>query len=115
MTDDFKKWLCELAGIEYNYFFESFPDKNKAWGGFELIILVKAMWAINRAYSRREGEYCIKDNTHFRNITPCFSIVHDYIDLEENSIYLQDHNNSEQEALTAALEYIYEQNNNKKT
>ncbi len=100
MTDDFKKWLCELAGYE-----------TTSWCGYikkglvydlrkndvPLEILIKAMWIINRGGRRFV-------NMNWEQIT-----IYAEGPYHLGAVYSKKYNNSEQEALTAALEYIYEQ------
>lgn len=87
MKEGFKEWLCELAEFKFEYYDHI---------GL-LYILVKAMWAINR-----EGIYRIW-------------ILHDRVELYngytkviEEWFFFKKYNNSEQQALEKALEYIYE-------
>jgi hypothetical protein len=92
MTEDFKKWLCEKAGIEDDEVEELLPHSF-------LEILIKAMFAIIR-----KGKWLVLLGS--MDVTIC-----ELGKLSPSSIqfYYSDHNNSEQEALTKALEYIFGQ------
>jgi hypothetical protein len=92
MKEDFKKWLCEKADYMYSEYFNYIET---------LYILTKAMWAINR------------ENNYRITITQggCYSQSQPWKDLIMKYYLLKDYNNSEQEALEKALEYIYEQEN----
>lgn len=95
MTEEFKGWLCERA----RYMF--FPENGIALDRRILALLIKAMWAINR----EKGKYRIKQNI-FNDY-----YVGDYSKrpVEYVEFAKEDHNNSEQQALQAALEYVFEQ------
>ena len=88
MTEEFKKWLCKL--IEEEQQFDGYyqdPDCVDS--------LVKAMWAINR-----EGKYVIRQYRTLFNI---------WISGNPKEIfYFKNNNNSEQETLIKALEYVYD-------
>ncbi len=96
MIEDFKKRLCKKAGLMNYYLVNNVRTDNE-----ELILLIKAMWAINR-----EGKWHIKMENY------CIAF-YSYMAKEYKEIIFKykDHNNSEQEALQKALEYIYEQDN----
>ena len=88
MTDDFKKWCSEKADYKVPMVYISrFNEK-------PLVTLIKAMWNINR-----EGIYEIIIDNH---VVTIMSNTHAIIDFE-----FKHHNNSEQESLQKALEYIY--------
>ena len=93
MTEDCKRWACKLAG-----FSEVFIGPSQ-WVDYDLEILIKAMWAINR-----EGLFKIQYE-YFNNWY--------YFVSKRNGKGLQlnikDHKYSEQEELTAALTYGVEQ------
>ena len=93
MTEDFKKWLLRLAGYE-----ESIP-KETAWEILVVDILIKAMWAINR-----EGS-----GYGLTGIEMDASEIIVVYNLKEKAFPYSDHNNSEQQALEKAIEYIFEQ------
>lgn len=88
MSEDFKKWLCDKSKFDIAHWLLNEHE--------ELSLLIKAMWAINR-----EGKW---------------EIISDKVSLDISdkhgdfciSFYYSDHNNSEQEALTKALEYIFD-------
>jgi hypothetical protein len=94
MKEEFKKWLCEKAGYNYN-----------AWGKpcpydiHDIKILIKAMWAINR---ETRDDYIRYGPTGFSR---CY---YDVEDMGMTRFDIKDHNNSEQQALEAALKYIWE-------
>ncbi len=92
MTDDFRKWLCEITGIETNEY----------WS--ELELLIKAMWAINREAEEKrniyDGYYWIEQGIK-AYIVKCNSNI--------KTFYYEDYNNSEQQTLEKTLEYIYKQ------
>lgn len=94
MTNGFKKRMCELAGYNYADFK---PTGTFYWKDKELEILIRAMWAINRA----DDWHIIMDNCGLWLYNP-------YGDFEIEFEY-RNHNNSEQEALIKALEYIYKE------
>ncbi len=91
VKEEHKKQLCKLAGIEIPF------------GGvkIDIEILIKAMWAINSHKLNRTfidhkggvGYKVIKTNAMGR-------------DINSKDFYFGDHNDSEQESLTVALEYI---------
>ena len=90
MNEDYKKWLCELAEMNYRFVVPT-----------SIEILIKAMWAINReCYDK--GGFCI-----------CSSTGGDYYihfnEFQRVIFTRKDHNNSEQEALQASLEYIFKE------
>ena len=109
MDESFKKWLCDLLYLNYYICIpENHTCPTKA-GSIECIkgecnglgtreitleILIKTMWAIIR-----EGKYMIAMNK-------------DYFSIHTNDDYIEflydEHNNSETEALEAALKYIYD-------
>ena len=104
MTEDFKEWLCKKAGYlpENLNGTITYDDKELV-----LAILIKAMWVINKARSKDNDNYCIQDNTYHYNTSPCFCVLKGTKLV--SSFYLYIHNDSEQDALTAALEYIYKE------
>ena len=91
MDDGFKKWLCEKGCSLYTY-----GLYDKMLTDAQLAILIKAMWAVNR-----EGKG-IEINLESERVYVSLIQDHDYF-------YFKDHNNSEQEALTKALEYVWKQ------
>ena len=107
MTEDFKKWLCDLAGIKYWTVIDRYGN---SWEeNISLEILIKAMWTINR----QEGS---KYKIRLEDIY-CFTVTNEWSDsvaVTDVDFYFKDYNNSEQEALTAALEYIFKETKNKK-
>lgn len=112
MTDKFIKWLCEKAGEKYiacnrpdtycNYSENSLECLEEDC--FEkdetdiLLILIKAMWAINR-------EESFKLQIEFNRIL----ISGMYNGSSYFKEFLYKDYNSEQQALEKALEYIYKQ------
>jgi len=113
MTEDFKKWLCEKAGMCITKNGETtFSTKgmDALLLGNEIIItleiLIKAFLQINRENNAYEismdysGCFVVDHNKGIDNWTS---------DTYTKCYFLWDHNNSEQEALTAALEYIYKE------
>lgn len=89
MTEDFKKWLYKTIHGEYiTLLFKR---------GAELELLIKAMWAINR-----EGKWWITIYPHGIHL----KLPHRG---KGKDFEYKQHNNSETEALTKALEYIYKQ------
>lgn len=91
MKAEFKKFLCEIAGFDYDYrYFE-----NQAVLHCELEILIKAMWAIN-------------DSDLKYNITMSTD-NHYLVWLYEQECLKRCKNIDKQQALTAALEYIYKE------
>lgn len=93
MKEDFKKWLCEKAGHK--------PEHVRGFIKYDaqtltLYIFLKAMWAINR-----EDKFDIKMDSN-KIVVYCRFIV------DRRYFHYHKHNNSEQEALEKALEYIYE-------
>lgn len=98
---DFNKWVAEKAGVKYHdkpYFVWDSDKSQIEYPPTEITleILIKAMWAINR-----RGYWCVemfKDAIGICNKEP------GYDDIKE--FKYKDHNNSEMEALKAALEYI---------
>lgn len=95
MTEDFKKWLCELAGISSNGIFT--VDTIIGIG-----VLIKAMWAINSKWDN-------VINFHSVAIMPTAVVVY-HPDMMKNMIYKYVEY-SEQKALEKALQYIWEQEN----
>ncbi len=95
MTEKYKKRLCELVGYKF------WPQNLDCNEDIELAILIKAMWAINNL----KGKYSISqdaDNDYFA--TSC----------TEDIIFPKDkYNNSEQQALQAALIYILDNEDKK--
>ena len=93
MTEDCKKWLCELA--EYGpWIWDALPEEAD---DVRLAILIKAMWAINR-----EGKWWITMYPHGIHL----KLPHRG---KGKDFEYKDYNNSETEALAKALEYIFEQ------
>ena len=113
MKEEFKKWLCEKAGIsithicKYNFYCNKhdFTEMDLCENCIELKIeitlkiLIKAMWAIN-SDSRKHRKYIEIDMMSN-------GIVVGY-PLKDNKTFIySEHNNSEQKALEKALEYIW--------
>ena len=97
MNEDFKKWVCEKANI----------DEKLVYGcDYRFIgVLIKAMWAINR-----KGKWEISIFPQAIHIGKVLFFAN-----EDDILFkYKDHNNSEQEALEKALEYIYEKEKNAK-
>lgn len=90
MTEDFKKFLCDKAGVSTILYSKKYRPC------MQIGILIKAMWQINK-----EGKYYITMNNN-----------HIYIKyaLCTKFFYYKNYN-SEIEALEKALEYIYKQEN----
>lgn len=88
MTEDFKQWVCQNAGIDRLHY----PH-------LELEILIKAMWSINRG-----GEWNI-DMDYF-GLSICKSEAVSQDTTYEAQFHYKDHNSSELEALTKALQYV---------
>ena len=106
MIEEHKKKLCELAGVVVqkiaggDCIFDSsgcyYPLLKNVTLSLE--ILIKAMWAINR-----ERKYLIQIDAH------CVYVKGNNKALKNFTFRFSDYNNnSEQEALTAALEYIHD-------
>jgi len=97
MKEDFKKWLCEKAEDKKNIeYFKSEIINPDDW----IALLIKAMWAINR----EGGDYSFILYRSFVEVS--------YNDGQHDSaenFFHGEYDNSEQEALTKALEYIWEQ------
>ena len=102
MKEDFEKWLCELNNIEYEYK-EMFKVCKQE---ITLEILIKAAWAINRNFGSTKDK-------HFYIAMGLGSYQISYISgnslaYKEERFYYKNYDNSEQEALVAALKYIYD-------
>jgi len=95
MKEDFKKWLCELAEEPYDCVAGFLGHKDHDMEN--IFILIKAMWAINR-----EGKWLILISASDIDITRSEKY-------KSKLFSYKNHNNSEQQALEKALEYIYEQ------
>lgn len=94
MKEDFKKWLSDKAG----YLYLAYQMLEEKGMNNEVELLIKAMWAVNR-----EKDYLME-------ITDAYITVQDPDWRIEPSYFLfKDYNNSEQKALTAALEYVYKE------
>ena len=104
MTDDFKKWCSEKADYKVPMVYISrFNEK-------PLVTLIKAMWNINREHSKGSNKYFIQDNTYFYNMDTSFCLYDKSFNTKSRLVkrfMLKDYNNSEQQALEKALEYIY--------
>ena len=110
MTEDFKKWLCELADFDFydicperkisecQWPPKSYQCKECGKDKITLEILIKAMWAINNGSSMWEIEMNAQYIFIFKVGTR-----------KEAEFYYDNYSNYEQEALTAALEYIYKE------
>ncbi len=99
MTDKVKQRLCELSAVDYQnlIFRERLKEVSKAeWIG----ILIKAMWAINREKGKLKVSQDI-DNDYY--------VVSSLNTLNTIPFLKDKYNNSEQQALAAALEYIINQ------
>ena len=107
MKEEFEKWLCELVGVELKYInnnnSESILHRRVGLSDcyttdlITLEILIKAMWAINRDINTI---YSIK-----QNVDNSYSVFPGGI-THRKDFLPSDHNSSEQEALTAALIYV---------
>ena len=97
MTEDFKKWLCEKAGLDSAYCGWE-KDNNVA-----IHILIKAMWAINAEKNRWDIEMGTGAWHIFNNKVSCGN------DGRLSIFYFNDYKDSEQQALKKTLIYIYEQ------
>jgi len=89
MTElSYNDWIKKLSG-----------DKDNIINGChrDLARLIKAMWAINR-----EGKWTIWMNEDYIRVK--FHALHSFY-----RFFYRDYDNSEIEALEAALQYIYEQ------
>lgn len=91
MKEDFKKWLCELAEIKP----EDMPGCDHRLIG----TLIKAMWAINRE-SIKSKEWSVEMSSW------SYDVFSSWLRRRYKFSY-ENHDNSEQEALIKALEYIY--------
>jgi len=101
MDEDFKKWLCNLLGIHYRTIDDGYGDI------YGIEILIKAMWKINK---RPLDFNMIEIRMDAISITlwkrgDGVPFSEDFYDYE---YVFKDYNNSELEALTKALEYIWE-------
>jgi hypothetical protein len=96
MTEEFKKWLCELAGIPY------YGDENRT---LDLLILIRAMLALNQEAHDEgtRGRYFIASGL-------CNWIVNygSQTGFHEDIFHFDKYNNSGIEALEAALQYIFD-------
>lgn len=92
MIEDFKKFLCDEAGIMYDSINSSLLNMSNS--DIALLILIKAMWKINRENNKwvisMQGDLIMCQND----------------EIIETFLYKK-YNNSEQQALEAALQYIY--------
>ncbi len=91
MKTEFKKWACGLADSAFK------PELlgNKDYSVNTIAILIKAMWAINR-------------NNKFFMIMDGYQILVDTGEHNEHFNFAE-HDNSEQAALMAALNHIYQE------
>ena len=100
MNEEFKKFLCEKAGVEYSekpQIIHTTGNADEANDFLNIAIPIKAMWAINRNNVEKKLHPRIQIDAHGVAILQGTIKHYDF----------QDHSNSEQEALTAALEYIW--------
>jgi hypothetical protein len=104
MTEEFKKWLCELIGLNFAsieiYFNQNYNQ--------HIGLLIRAMWAINMERAERKRKSWIEDNSYFQNVTNGFTVQGGGA-FRTRNFFLQDYNNSPQKAIEATLNYIYEQ------
>jgi len=110
MKTEFKKFLCELAGVKYEQC--KYPhslcydcnicEADEGMTKVTLEILIKAMFAINRDIEK--GYFVTFVNGE------CVAIYRNTCGMNfmKKLFPFSDHNNSEQEALTAALQYIFD-------
>ena len=99
MKEGFKRWLCEKAGYGTGF------TNDVEWKNKGLEILIKAMWAINRE------AYTAGNKERYFIIQKLGGFVVNY-GLKTNGFIEKQFDfcdNFEQEALMAALKYIYEQ------
>ncbi len=95
MKEDFKKWIFELLGLIYE------PENEMVEKVCcDISLLIKAMWQINR-----DGKYTIIIDGYNIRVVP-MGLKGSLEDTQD--FKYSDHNNSELEALTQALTYIYE-------
>ena len=99
MNEDFKKWLCEKANEKY------VVDEDGNFANYYsqmsvLELLIRSMWAINR-----EKEWKISYDPDFGLSYHLYGIKYRV----NKGFYVRDYNDSEQTALTKALEYIYQE------
>ena len=91
MTEEHKKKLCHLAGFDEKFI------QPETWVDYDLEILIKAMWAINRNNSGKT--FCIIMSFLY------VEVISQEIKYSQKTFDYRDYN-SEQEALQAALLYI---------
>lgn len=91
MKEKFKKWICKLISIKYRTIDDGYGEV------YDIEILIKAMWKINR-----DGEWQIHSNVS------SYYVSQKYRGKIDKWFHFEEHNNSELEALTKALEYIWE-------
>ena len=96
MTEDFKKWLCEKAGLDW-------VDTLQYINEVPIKLLIKAMWAINAEKNRWDIEMGTGAWHIFNNKVSCGN------DGRLSIFYFNDYKDSEQQALKKTLIYIYEQ------
>jgi hypothetical protein len=126
MNKGFKRWLCEKAGYIYFKSCSECPVLNERANNHTcydncycdiddsednnlyLKILIKALWKINRDYLIHKNDYCITydvDKGHIK-----YNLFYDIdpsVTKKIKEYKIKNHNNSETEALKAALMYIY--------
>jgi len=90
MEEDFKRWLCKLNGYDFESDYFRMDE-------LMIEILIKAMWQINR-----DGKWDIQMDRDYIDVSSRQEVLDDVFTFK-------DHNNSELEALTKALEYIYKE------
>ena len=97
------KWCCDLIGWTEEYLGKG-VDYKALFEDEDIAILIKAMWAINREKGlfrilSNDDNFCVlKYSKENGEISGLFNTYY----------YFKQHNNSELEALTQALIYIYE-------
>ena len=100
---NFKKWVYKNASKIDPYYKDCKPNEE-----LSADVLVNAMWRINRKYNENCNKgFCIKQN----DALTAYISIYETNDTVELSPYFWFSDNSEQQALTAALNYIF--NNNK--
>ena len=126
MTEDFKKWLCRLAGItDYDVEYKCIPKRkqcpteltecrNCGFAKEEIIItlniLIRAMWELDSLYCKNEIDYHIKEYCIEHGYQIVYGGKHDgkLKPSDVNFITYDVHNiQSRIKALRAALEYIF--------
>ena len=111
MTEDFKKWLCNLV-----YGNEPYPDN--AYENDDLETLIKAMWELDKRYCNGKVDYHIKEYTLEHGYQIVYYDKHDGKLKPSNVNFIKydvDDFNSRLNALKTALEYIYKETHGEKS